>query len=326
MYNLMLETVTPALHPTYPERFQETVRRILPIHCYTPAAVEAFIADFEPLLFDGNSVVVEDAAGRQTLCRVNTGEGKTHHIDYIIPDQWEARHTMVKGALQQIVDRFLQNHSAHELRMRVNEQLPSHNAWYAGLLPELGFHLTPRVLMRAELSVLEQLTLPELPPGVAETAHCADQLEQAIELYKRAYDVGRSDLSAAELAREHAWEREYITKIYMLDGTVATWTGLTQNGQLIGFSCGGVWDDELAIEEVAIRPEFFGKGLGRYLTLRCMQKLYAQHGGPTTFFQLGTERTNVRALKLYHRLGFAVSKVESYVRLINPHFGKEGEA
>ncbi len=317
----MIQTINQEQHPDYPQKFKDAVRNLFPILCYTPDETEAFIDEFEPQ-FDGKSAFFADAQGHLTFCRVNVKETDSRNINYIIPENWEARHTMVKATLQQIINEFLQANAAHELRMKINEKLPSHNAWYAGLLPELGFHLTPRLLMVADQGVIDQLDLPARAPDVQETAHRADQLAEATELYVQAYDANRQALPAAKLASEQAWERQYISRLYRQERTIETWTGLTHNGKLIGFSCGDVWDDELSIDEVAILPEYFDQGLGRYLTIRCMQKLHERYGGPTKYFMLGTERTNTRALKLYHRLGFTIDKVESYACFTNPLVGQ----
>jgi len=74
----------------------------------------------------------------------------------------------------------------------------------------------------------------------------------------------------------------------------------------------------MCLEEVALAPEFQGQGLGRYLTIRCVQKLDESYGGPEKSFFWGTDRRWTPALKLYHRLGFTIDQIESYAFLTNP--------
>ena len=91
---------------------------------------------------------------------------------------------------------------------------------------------------------------------------------------------------------------------------------------MIGFAFGGVWNQEISLEEVALLPAYHGRGLGRYLTIRCLQEMDALYGGSDKHFAIGTDRTNVRALKLYHRLGFTMGAVETYATLVNERFGE----
>ena len=56
--------------------------------------------------------------------------------------------------------------------------------------------------------------------------------------------------------------------------------------------------------ELAVTPQYWGRGLGRYLTIHCMQNLRAHFGRPDSYFSIGTQRDNVRARQLYYNLGF----------------------
>jgi ribosomal protein S18 acetylase RimI-like enzyme len=312
----VIETISQDQHQDYPRQFKEAVRQIFPILCFTPDQTEAFIKDFEPR-FDGRSSVIKDDQGRLTFCRFYSNSPEARYIQYVIPSDWEDRYTLVKAALQQIRDDFLADNSEHELRMRIDEKPPSHASYFAGLLPELGFRLRPRVTLIADQELIQQLTLPDLPADVHEMPYRKDQLETAIDIYLKAHEVNRQ--APTEKERVHARETDtrYVTGIYHLERTVQTWIGLEHQGQLIGFAFGGVWNREISLEEVALLPEFHGKGLGRYLTIRCLQEMSELYKGPDRYFAIGTDRTNTRALKLYHRLGFTVDAIESYADLVN---------
>ncbi|MFN8493325.1 MAG: N-acetyltransferase [Caldilineaceae bacterium] len=307
----MLKIIIRDHHSDYFQKFKEAVYALFPILCFTASEAEDFVQTFsgQP---DNQNVVFVDQAGRLTFCRYSIESQEASFIHYIIPSSWSDRFTLVKEALQQIQQEFIAANSGHELRMRINEQLPSHTAYYAGLLPEQGFELTPRVTMVAGQTLVDQLTLPELPTWVQEVAYSADRLQETVTVYLQAHRTNHHAFSLEKQAQKSASAERYIAEIYELERTVQTWTGLIVAGRLIGFSCGGLWGDEMSLEEIALVPEFQGQGLGRYLTIRCMQKLYMNFAGPDKYFGLGTERTNTQALKLYQRLGFKIDKIETY--------------
>jgi GNAT superfamily N-acetyltransferase len=319
----MLQTVSQNQHPNYPYEFKEAVRQLFPVLCYTPEQIEAFLKEYQPQ-FDGKNCVVEDGQGRRTYCRLKCAKREIF-VEYIIPSVWEERYPMVKDAILQFKHHFVVGNSGRYLRMHVDERIPSHAAYYLGLLPELGFTLTPRVTMTAPPDLVRQWTLPELLPSFQETGYEADQLGTVIDVYARAFSGKKQqELSAEEWSQRREEEAPYLTRVYALESTVRTWTGLTWQGRLIGCAWGDARDDvlgrsgmHLCLEEVALVPEFQGKGLGRYLTIRCLQKMYENWGGSERYFFLGTDRRWKPALKLYHRLGFSIDRVESYAFLTN---------
>ena len=290
----------------------------MPILCYTPEQIKTFIDQYEPQA-NANSYVFEDEQGRLTFCHYTVESSEARYINYIIPSVWEDRFSMVKATIQHLKTDFLTDNLERELRMHIDEKLPSHNAYYAGLLSEFGFKLRPRVTMLADQSIVSELTLPELDADFQEMAYDASLLETAISVYIAAHDANAPDhVTEEEFAREHAWATGYITKMFGLERTVQTWVGLGYRGELVGFAFGGVWDNQLSLDEVALSPAYHGQGLGRYLTIRFLQKIAQAFGGPNKYFFLGADRTNTQALKLYHRLGFKIDKIELYADLENP--------
>ena len=86
--------------------------------------------------------------------------------------------------------------------------------------------------------------------------------------------------------------------------------------KIIGSCYGRIWGNEMSIEELAILPEFYGNGLGRFLTIRCMYKLKSHFGESSKYFFIGTNRTYQRALRLYYSLGFKIDQVQTYASFI----------
>lgn len=306
------------------EEFKTAANELLPILCFSPDETEGFIAQFSELN-DHTVCKIEHADGQATFYRyvTNTGMGG-RVIQYILPSKWGSRYDLLREALTEIKADFLENCEQHILLFRIKEDIPSHNSYFLGLLPEFGFNINPRISMMAETELVSQLELPELATDIVEIPYKEEQLPDFIDLYHHANNVHlhAPKLSDKERAQQNQQNKmrqaEYITSEFENESVSTSCTGLTQNGKIIGFSFGEVWDGKLSINEVGILPEFYGQGLGRYLTIRCMQKLYANFNEPGRFFAIGTNRTNARALKLYHRLGFQIDTIESDAVLVNP--------
>jgi ribosomal protein S18 acetylase RimI-like enzyme len=69
------------------------------------------------------------------------------------------------------------------------------------------------------------------------------------------------------------------------------------------------------IYELAVVPELHGKGLGRFLLLRCARRLKAHGDDACEKCALWTFRTLDRALALYYRLGFRRDQLWTEARL-----------
>ena len=311
----MLKIITHEQYPDYAREFNGAVRHLFPILGFTPAQTDAFIAAYEPQC-DGKSCVIEDGNGQRTFCRYAVEHPGEIFIEYLIPSAWENRYALVKDAILHLKHTFLVVQGERLLRMHIDEQVPSHAAYYLGLLPDLGFTLEPRVTMTAARDLARQMLLPPLPPTIHELPYQADDVAAVIDIYARAFTRRKEhELSAAEWTQRRAAEAPYITHVYPSEETVQTWTGLVSAGKLIGGAFGSTDGARMSLDEVFVVPEFQGQGLGRSLTVRCLQKLDAQYGGPGKHFFLGTDRRWDAAFNLYHSLGFTIDTVESYAFL-----------
>jgi len=299
------------------EQFQITVSEIFPILCFTPEQIEAFLREFAPL-YDDTLYYIENALGQATFSRTLINAYGSRGILYVIPSVWSDRYQLVKSAIEQIQTEFILANTGNKLFIRITEQVPSHNAYYAGLLPELGFDMEPRVTMTANQELVNQLDLTELPNKIYEISFSKNRLPEFIELYNRAYGVYQDRLLPDRQAHEREFRHWQLTDAQQQEDAVKTWIGIEFNGEIVGSCYGRIWGNEMSVEELAILPEFYGKGLGRFLTIRCMQKLKEHFGEPSRYFFIGTNRTFTRALKLYHRLGFKINSVETYATFVIP--------
>lgn len=304
-------------YPEHLEQFKITVREIFPILCFTPEQIEAFLREFAPS-YDDTVYYIENALGQATFSRTLINAYGIRSIQYVIPSVWSERYQLVKSAIEQIKTEFILANTEKKLFIRITEQVPSHNAYYAGLLPELGFDMEPRVTMTANQDMVNQLDLTDLPNNIYEISFSKNRLPEFIELYNRAYAVYQDRLLPERQAHEREFRQWQLTDAQEQEDAVKTWVGIEFNGEIVGSCYGRIWGNEMSVEELAILPEFYGKGLGRFLTIRCMQKLKEHFGEPSRYFFIGTNRTFTRALKLYHRLGFKINSVETYATFVIP--------
>lgn len=299
------------------KHFKITVNETFPILCFSSDQTEAFLKEFEPT-YDDAIYSIENALGQTVFSRTFINAYGVRSIQYVIPSVWSDRYKLVKSAITQIKNEFIKANTEKKLFIRIIEQVPSHNAYYAGLLPELGFDMEPRVTMTAKQELVNQVDLTELPKNIYEIPFSKNLLSEYVDLYNRAYAVYEGRLLPERQAHEREFRQWQLTDAQEQEDAVKTWVGIEFNGEIIGSCYGRIWGNEMSIEELAILPKFYGKGLGRFLTIRCLQKLKEYFGSPSRYFFIGTNRTFTRALKLYHRLGFKINSVETYATFVIP--------
>ncbi|MUH01584.1 GNAT family N-acetyltransferase [Scytonema sp. UIC 10036] len=298
----------------YMHKFKETAYEIFPILSFQPHEIDAFINFHQKLPYNDNETIylIEIENNKIAFCRSLINNYGKQSIQYIIPSLWSSRYQIIKAAIEQIKTEFIQVSPANELVMTINEKVPSHNAYYAGLLPELNFDMQPRLTMTASQNILETIELPQLSKNIHEISFVKNRLSEFIDLYNKAYAVHEGEFTSEKIEQLREFRRWQLTNAQDQEDAVKTWVGLEYDGRIIGSCYGRIWGNEMSIEELALLPEFYGNGLGRFLAIRCMYKLKSHFGEPSKYFFIGTNRTYQRALRLYYSLGFKIDLVQTY--------------
>ena len=307
----MIIPVTAEDYPHHWQSFCGIVQDIFPMLSYTPAQTKAFLDQWQTPREDQSVFMVETRSGKAYACRIGWD------IQYLIPSDWEGRYYILREALEEIKVDFLCS-DAEKLSLGINDGFPSHTLYFAGMLPMFGFDLhSGEVTFQAPEDLLNGLSLPTLPLRMREVRGERERLAEYAALYAEAH-----------AAREHRTlsipeQQKFVDSLEdaaQHEDMLKTWVGLEFEGSLVASCYGGCrperWGNFLSVEELAVRPEFFGRGLGRYTLLRCLQELKRHFGVPGRPFQIGTWRhMGPRPLRLYLGLGFHVVKAETYSTL-----------
>ena len=309
---MALKIIEKNEYSEYLQQFKKTVNEIFPILGFQPNKIDEFINFHFQLPYDDKIYLIEVDKNQIAFCRYLINNLGKQSIQYIIPSLWSSRYQIIKAAIEQIKTEFIQASLADELVMVINEKFPSHNAYYAGLLPELGFDMQPRLTMTASQNILETTELPQLPKNIQEISFTKNRLSEFIDLYNKAYIVNYDGFTSEKIEQIEEFQKLQLKDAQEKEDAVKTWIGLEYKGRIIGSCYGRIWGNEMSIEELAILPEFYGKGLGRFLAIRCMYKLKSHFGEQSKYFFIGTNRTYKRALRLYYSLGFTIDRVQTY--------------
>jgi len=308
--------ITPITLEDYPQHWQDfrvIVQHIFPMLSFTPAQTEAFLDHWRTPRENQSVFRVETRSGLACARRIGWD------IQYLIPSDWDRRYDILREALEEIKANFLCS-DAEKLSLGINDDFPSHTLYYAGMLPMLGFEVhSGEITFQAPDDFLNGLSLPVLPLGVKEVRGERERLAEYAALYAKAH-------AARECREPSISEQKKI--VDSLEDAVQqedmrlTWVGLELEGHIIASCYGGCrperWGNFLSVEELAVLPEFFRRGLGRYALIRCLQELKRHYGASGRPFQVGTWRhMGPRPLRLYLGLGFRVIKAETYSTLEN---------
>ena len=194
-----------------------------------------------------------------------------------------------------------------ELFIDIVESVPSHNAYYAGMLPLIGFEMAPRVRLVAPFDILHTLDVPELPAHIEEVGFSAEKLPGIADVWNQTEMEHYPNCSESEKRRKRAELLKEVEGWSRSEDKVRSLTVLAQNGRIIGFSVGfpAAASKTLDVLELHVAPAFQGRRLGRYLCIRCMQKLHKHFAKPGWRFFVGTFREWQPAMKLYSSLGLS---------------------
>jgi ribosomal protein S18 acetylase RimI-like enzyme len=293
-------------------RFETAVRCSFPILGFAPEQAERFIR-CNAEIYEDTVISIELGQGAAVFGRIEP----QWKIVYLIPSDWSRRYELIRAALAQIKDQYLQAGTPVRFTHQIDELVPSHNAYYAGMLPQFGFEMDPRVRMTAPQAILDQIETPMLDGDMREVAFEPGRLPQIIALYEQAYAVRQEAWTAMKRDRFREENREELTGASEQEDRVRTWITVENRDRVIGSCFGSSFRDKLFIEELAILPEYYGQGIGRFLMVRCLQELRTNYGEPNRYFVLDTWRDADRALRLYHRLGYRPIHYYTDATLIN---------
>ena len=292
-------------HAEHMKQLRAAVERILPLLCYADDEIEEFV-DYHQKWYSGNFYRLDLTRGASALVRVSGFQrGGTTNINYVIPTDWKERYQIIQAAVAAIKTEA-ERQGVDELFTGIVESVPSHDGYYAGMLPLMGFEMAPRVRLVAPFDVLDTLELPQLPDGIEESGFLPEKLAEVSAVWYQAEIEHYADRSEEEKQQKRA---DYIRDVEHWSESeerIKTCTTLLRDGRVIGFSVGlvGSSSETLDVLELHVAPAFQGRGLGRYLCIRCMQKLHECFAEPGWRFFVGTFRDWLQAMKLYSSIGF----------------------
>ena len=158
------------------EGLSDAVRDIFPVLWFEPEQIEAFLQSVREGKLVDRILVVESAAGRAFV-------GEKHgRLAFVIPSDWHRRYQIVQESIEELQAQPKRRY----MHLDINEEIPSHCAYFAGLLPGLGFHMEPRVEMVADRDAVDDIS-PALPAGFTEVTLAADRVGQAAMVLHEAY-------------------------------------------------------------------------------------------------------------------------------------------
>lgn len=209
-------------------------------------------------------------------------------LEYVVPATWERRYEIVNRTV-------LALKAEHPgLRVHIGEDPPSHAAWYAALLPALGFGMTPRFRMVASVASLRNAAVPEAAFSL--TPMQSRWIDACVALHLKAHRL--SGPKAEEMSSNL---RESIDS----PDRLGSWVIALEGEAVVGSCFGSHHRGRLFVEEIAVAETHQNRGLGRALLIETIRKLSQDFSDAETAV-LDVDRTNVSAVHLYTRIGFSV--------------------
>jgi len=275
--------------------FCMAVEAILPVLCFEQQQIDTFLRRAETGKL-GDIQVYEGPKGGRTFA----GETRVK-VHFVLPSSWAQRFALVENAIRQM------QASKRMIRLDIDEGSPSSGAYFAGALPRLGFEVEPRIEMSAEQGIADQLGDGFLPRGFNEVGFDRGRSDEVAQVWHQAYAAYRPEWSAAERDRDLGeWKADGLAFPQEL---ARYYVAVEHEGRIIGVCRGGDPTVGMTINELAVLPSYQGRGIGRSLLLRCIQRLRERASIPGARIHLSTNRTYRAAVSFYRSLGFTTERV-----------------
>lgn len=237
------------------EEFEQAVRGVLPILCFEPAEIEAFLKAVQAGVVAREVRDLECSSKRRAL----VGEGhQKGESAFIIPGDWACSYESIREAIATLQSEA----NRARIFMEINEGVPSHNSCFAGMLPGLGFTMRPGVVMVAQPESLTQMRPPELPDGFVEVALTAEQCSAAASAWHEAFATLHPEW-LPEGRTEDLLLRQQILQ-NAVKGPSSGWLLVAHGREIVGVCHGSVsTDGDGVIGELGVVSAHRGLGLGR---------------------------------------------------------------
>jgi ribosomal protein S18 acetylase RimI-like enzyme len=304
---------------TEPENYHEDLVRVvrdffLPLG-YSEEEIEDFLQSQESTEADPSDLCRLETSAGGALARIK--RGSTWDISYLIPTNWDRRYEILRATLDDIIAQA-QVEEAAEIFIRIEENPPSHNAYFAGLLSTHGFTLTPRAALVAPLDTTNRLEMPRLPEPIQEVHVQESDLSEMVEWYSEALLSHRKRPVSDEERRSGDEAMLKGFGRYLVGENSQAWVVLADGSRKVALAIGTASKGgDLTLSQVGVASTHRGLGLGRYVIIRCMQELLDRYGDRGKQFWVRTGRTWNPAYSLYQRLGFRTREFYTYAQWSN---------
>lgn len=279
-----LQTIPHSSFPEYQTQLIRAVGNTFPGFGFSPAETERFL-NGNAAPFDDIHYFIEQG---EEIVAVAMRCGNL--LEYVIPVEWESRYETVAESIR------LVGEECPTLQIRIRETIPSHASWYAGLLPSLGFEMTPR--MRMETTPGPFNATPLMPSGYSLAAMRPEWIDACVAIHDSALPGSGENVRESLEAKDR---RE-------------SWFVALYEDRPVGSGFGSHYRGRLFIEELAIDESHRNRGLGKQLVLSVIAALSGTFPEAEKVI-LDVDRQNAPAVGLYRSLRFSRQDFYTVARL-----------
>ncbi len=120
-------------HADYLARLHRAVAAVFPVLCFDQIQTDSFLDSYAKS-DNSRCFTIETEGGTGLVC-VRPGRNSTlWSIRHVVPNEWDHSYTIVAESLERIKERA-RREGVGQLLMTIEEDIPSHNAYFAGMLP-----------------------------------------------------------------------------------------------------------------------------------------------------------------------------------------------